>query len=93
MNLVVVILKIKIFQKKNYKKNYINQLLKNPRKEKYNRFFIDNIWDVALAHMPLISKFNNEIRFFLCVIDVFSKYAWVIITLKHNVLNSKLLIM
>ena len=29
--------------------------------------------------MPLISKFNEEIRFLLCVIDFFSKYAWVIL--------------
>ena len=28
--------------------------------------------------MQLISKFNIGIRFLLCVIDIFSKYAWVI---------------
>ena len=28
--------------------------------------------------MQLISKFNKAIRFLLCVIDVFSKYAWVL---------------
>ena len=28
--------------------------------------------------MQLISKFNNGFRFSLCVIDIFSKYAWVI---------------
>ena len=28
--------------------------------------------------MQLISKFNEEIRFLLCVIDIFSKYAWVV---------------
>ena len=28
--------------------------------------------------MQLISKFNKGIRFLLCVIDIFSKYAWVI---------------
>ena len=28
--------------------------------------------------MQLISKCNKEIRFLLCVIDTFSKYAWVI---------------
>ena len=40
--------------------------------------FIDNIWGADLADMQLISKFNKEIRFLLCVIDVFSKYVWVI---------------
>ena len=27
--------------------------------------------------MQLISKFNKIIRFLLCVIDIYSKYAWV----------------
>ena len=31
-----------------------------------------------LADMQLISKLNKGIRFLLCVIDIFSKYAWVI---------------
>ena len=31
-----------------------------------------------LADMQLISKFNKGFRFLLCVIDIFSKYAWVI---------------
>ena len=29
--------------------------------------------------MQLISKFNKRIRFLLCVIDIFGKYAWVIL--------------
>ena len=28
--------------------------------------------------MQLISKFNKEFRFLLCVIVIFSKYAWVV---------------
>ena len=28
--------------------------------------------------MQLLSKFNNGFRFLLCVIDIYSKYAWVI---------------
>ena len=40
--------------------------------------FKDNIWDTDLADMQLISKFNKRFRFLLCVIDIFSKYAWVI---------------
>ena len=40
--------------------------------------FKDNIWGVDLADMQLLSKFNKGIRFLLCIIDFFSKYAWVI---------------
>ena len=28
--------------------------------------------------MQLISKFNKGFRFLLCVIDIFSEYAWVV---------------
>ena len=28
--------------------------------------------------MPLRNKFNKGIHFLLCVIDIYSKYAWVI---------------
>ena len=41
-------------------------------------FFIGNIWEGDLADMQLISKFNKGIRFLLCVIDNYSKYACVI---------------
>ena len=40
--------------------------------------FRDNIWGVGLADMQLLSKFNKGFRFLLCVIDIFSKYPWVI---------------
>ena len=40
--------------------------------------FSDNIWGADLADMQLISKFNKGFRFLLCVIDIFSKYAWVV---------------
>ena len=39
--------------------------------------FKNNIWGADLADMQLISKFNKGFRLLLCVIDIFSKYAWV----------------
>ena len=40
--------------------------------------FKDNIWGADLADMQLICKFNKGFRFLLCVIDIFSKYAWAV---------------
>ena len=40
--------------------------------------FRDNIWGVDLADIQLLSKFNKRFRSLLCVIYIFSKYAWVI---------------
>ena len=40
--------------------------------------YINNIWSADLADMQLISKFNMGFRFLLFVIDIFSKYAWVV---------------
>ena len=40
--------------------------------------FKDTVWGADLAHLQLISKFNKGFRFWLCVFDSFSKYAWVV---------------
>ena len=40
--------------------------------------FKDNIWGADLEDMQLISKFNKGFRFLLCVVDIISKYAWVV---------------
>ena len=52
-------------------------IIKNFKKRKVYSAFKDNIWVADLADMQLISKFNKEFRFLLCVTDIFSKYAWV----------------
>ena len=40
--------------------------------------FKDNVWGVDYYDMQLLSKFNKGFRLLLCVIDIFSKYAWVV---------------
>ena len=47
-------------------------------KRKVYSAFKDNIWGPDLEDMQLLSKYNKGIRFLLCVIDIFSKYAWVV---------------
>ena len=47
-------------------------------KRKVHSTFIDNIQGADLANMQLKSKFNKGFRFLLCVIIIYSKYAWVI---------------
>ena len=58
--------------------NCINQLLENLKDAKCILFFKDNIWRADIADIQLISKYNKGIRFLLCVIDLFSRYAWVV---------------
>ena len=53
-------------------------IIRNFRKRTVYSGFKDNIWGADLADMQLISKFNKGFRFLLCVIDIFSKYAWVV---------------
>ena len=53
-------------------------IIRNFNKRKVHSPFIDNIWGANLADMQLISKLNKGIRFLLCVIDIYSKYSWVI---------------
>ena len=53
-------------------------IIRKFKKRKVYSGFKDNIWGADLADMQLISKFNKGFRFLLCVIDIFSKYAWVV---------------
>ena len=53
-------------------------IIRKFEKRKVYSSFRDNIWGADLADMQLLSKFNKGFRFLLCVIDIFSKYAWVI---------------
>ena len=53
-------------------------IIRKFKKKKVYSAFKDNIWGVDLADMQLLSKYNKGIRFLLCVIDIFSKYAWVV---------------
>ena len=47
-------------------------------KRKVYSQFKDNIWGVELADTRLLSKENKGIKYLLCVIDLFSKYAFVV---------------
>ena len=56
----------------------INKLNIIFNKRKVHSSFINNIWGADLADIQLISRFSKGFRFLLCVIDIYSKYAWVI---------------
>ena len=53
-------------------------MIRNFKKRTVYSGFKDNIWGADLADMQLISKFNKGFRVLLCVIDIFSIYAWVV---------------
>ena len=66
-----------IKQKEQLAEELHKPITKKFKRRKVYSSFKDNIWGTDLADMQLISKFNKGIRFLLCVIDIFSKYAWV----------------
>ena len=53
-------------------------IIRRFKKGKVHSSFRDNTLGVDLADIQLLSKFNKGFRFLLCVIDIFSKYAWVV---------------
>ena len=56
----------------------LRPIIRKFEKRKVQAAFKDNIWGADLADMQLLNKCNKGIRFLLCVIDIFSKYAWVV---------------
>ena len=57
--------------------NFKSSTRKLERRKNYLSFK-DNIWDVDLADMQSLSKYNCGIRYLLCAIDLLSKDAWVV---------------
>ena len=53
-------------------------IIRKFKKRKAYSSFKYNICGVDLADMQLISKYNKGIIYFLCAIDLFSKYAFVV---------------
>ena len=54
------------------------QITKKFKRQKVYSSFRDNIWGVNLADMQSLNKYNKGIKYLLCAIDLFSKYAWVV---------------
>ena len=53
-------------------------IIRNSKKRTVYSEFKDSIWGADLADMQLISNLNKGFRFLLCVIEFFSKHAWVV---------------
>ena len=53
------------------------QIIRKCKREKVYSSFRDNIWGDDLAEMQSLNKYNKGIKYLLCAIDLFSKYAWV----------------
>ena len=53
-------------------------IIKKFDKRKVYSQFKDNIWGVDLADMQSLSRKNKGMKYLLCVIDLYSKYAFVI---------------
>ena len=77
----------KFFEKKSKGSGLENKELANElhkpiirkfKKRKVYSSFKHNIWGVDLADIQLICKYNKGIKYLLCVIDLFRKYAWVV---------------
>ena len=67
--------KNKIMQNKEFTEEMYKLIMKKLEKRKVHSSFIDNIQGSDLADMQLLSKFNKGIRFLLCDLGIYSKYA------------------
>ena len=53
-------------------------ITRNLRKRKVISYGIDEIWASDLVEIQKYSKWNKGIKYLLTVIDVFSKYGWIV---------------
>ena len=78
----------KFFDKKSKGSGIINEpnyqlanelhkpIIRKFKKRKVYSSFRDNIWGVDLADMQSLTESNKGVKYLLCAIDLFSKYAW-----------------
>ena len=71
-------IKNKNISNKELPEELLKPVIRKFKKIKLRSPFIDKFLGAVLSDTQLISKFDNGIRFLLSVIDIFSKYAWVI---------------
>ena len=69
----------KFFDKKTGSEISVNKelVIKKFKRRKVYLRFKDNIWAADLAEMESFSSKNKNVKYSLCTIDVFTKYAWV----------------
>ena len=71
-------IKNEIISNKQIAEELHKPIIRKFEKRKVHSSFVDNIWGADLADMQLMSKFNEEFNFLLCIIHIYSKYPWVI---------------
>ena len=53
-------------------------ITRNVRKRTVISYGVDKIWAADLVEMQTYSKWNKDIKYLLMVIDIFSKYGWIV---------------
>ena len=74
---MLVLLKVKLCRIKNWWKTDTSQLFENLKK--VSSSFKSNIFCADHENMELISKYNKDFCFLICLINVYSKYVWLFI--------------
>ena len=75
--------KVKLQDVRDWLRKHQNYTLHKPIRKKFLRrktvvAGIDTQWQADLADLSKLSKSNDKHRYLLCIIDDFSKYAWVV---------------
>ena len=83
--------KSKVIPNEELDKELHKLIIRNFVKWKVYSRFKNNIWGANLADMQLISKFDQGIWIWLCVIEIYSKHAWVVrLTGKKGIIVTRL---
>ena len=56
--------------------SFMKVVLKRFPRNPYTVTNIDDIWEMDLAVLSSLSKYNNKNKYLLNVIDAFTRYAW-----------------
>ena len=63
-------------EKKIFAQEIHHRVVRKFEKRKVVVYRADEIWAMDLAAMDSLVTYNNGYKFILCIVDVFTKYAW-----------------
>ena len=71
------ILRVKTSVNEELDKELHKPVIKNFKRRRVYARIKDNTWAADLTEMGSLSSKNRCVKYLLCVIDIFKKYAWV----------------
>ncbi len=61
-----------------YRKELLKPAIRKFKRREVRTFYINDIWSADIVDLSNLSKFNNGYKYLLTIIDIYSRYVFVL---------------